>query len=79
MFGLSLVVQSGIWVLFGFDVFYCRGQTAGLTVNKQRLDEFSMVFYNNLLSLPLLGALVVAYGEVSGSACSLAPFAWSFF
>lgn len=46
------------------DGSYCRGQTAGLTVHKQRLDEFSMVFYNNLLSLPFLGALVVAHGEV---------------
>jgi hypothetical protein len=39
-------------------------QTAALTVNKQRLDEFSMVFYNNLLSLPFILVLVWVYGEV---------------
>ena len=35
-----------------------------LTVNQTKLDEFSMVFYNNLLSLPLLGGLMWAFGEL---------------
>jgi hypothetical protein len=39
-------------------------QTAAFTVNKQRLDEFSMVFYNNLLSLPFIVLLIGYYGEV---------------
>ena len=34
-----------------------------LTVGKSRLDEFSMVFYNNLLSLPFLLLLMLASGE----------------
>ena len=38
-------------------------RVAPLTQARERLDEFSMVFYNNLLSLPLLGALVFASGE----------------
>ncbi|KAL3139932.1 hypothetical protein ABBQ38_004222 [Trebouxia sp. C0009 RCD-2024] len=45
---------------------YLRGvmdRLVGLTVNKTRLDEFSMVFYNNLLSLPLLLILIWQGGE----------------
>ena len=45
---------------------YLRGvmdRLVGLTVNKTRLDEFSMVFYNNLLSLPLLLVLMWQGGE----------------
>ncbi|KAL0031731.1 hypothetical protein WJX79_003715 [Trebouxia sp. C0005] len=40
---------------------YLRGvmdRLVSMTVNKTRLDEFSMVFYNNLLSLPLLLVLI---------------------
>ena len=40
---------------------YLRGvmdKLVGMTANKTRLDEFSMVFYNNLLSLPLLLVLI---------------------
>lgn len=33
-------------------------------MNKTRLDEFSMVFYNNLLSLPLISVLMWWYGEL---------------
>jgi GDP-mannose transporter len=46
---------------------YLRGvmdRVVGLTVNKTRLDEFSMVFYNNLLSLPLISVLMWWYGEI---------------
>jgi hypothetical protein len=39
---------------------------AQYTVNKTKLDEFSMVFYNNLLSLPLIAALMWWYGEIEG-------------
>ena len=35
-------------------------------MNKTKLDEFSMVFYNNLLSLPLIAALMWWYGEIEG-------------
>ena len=34
------------------------------TSNGDRLDEFSMVFYNNLLSLPLIFAVMTAQGEL---------------
>jgi GDP-mannose transporter len=46
---------------------YLRGvmdKVVSLTVNKTRLDEFSMVFYNNLLSLPLIMMLMWWYGEL---------------
>jgi len=33
------------------------------TTNKQKMDEFSMVYYNNLLSLPPVLALMIAFGE----------------
>lgn len=36
-----------------------------LTVNKTKLDEFSMVFYNNLLSLPFIFLLMAGSGETS--------------
>ena len=45
---------------------YLRGvmeRLVVMTVNKTRLDEFSMVFYNNLLSLPLLLILIWWAGE----------------
>lgn len=45
---------------------YLRGvmeRLVAMTVNKTRLDEFSMVFYNNLLSLPLLTVLIWWGGE----------------
>lgn len=34
------------------------------TVDGRKMNEFSMVFYNNLLSLPLLVVLILAFGEV---------------
>lgn len=46
---------------------YLRGvmdRLVNLTVNKSRLDEYSMVFYNNLLSLPLLLVLIWHSGEL---------------
>ena len=46
---------------------YLRGvmdKVVGLTVNKTKLDEFSMVFYNNVLSLPLIFMLMWWYGEI---------------
>ncbi len=39
-------------------------QVAEHTTNKQRMDEFSMVYYNNLLSLPCIFGLMVAFGEL---------------
>lgn len=33
------------------------------TTNKQKMDEFSMVYYNNLLSLPFILILMFAFGE----------------
>lgn len=35
------------------------------TTNKQRMDEFSMVYYNNLLSLPCILGLMYLFGEFS--------------
>ena len=39
-------------------------QVAKFTSNKTRLDEFSMIYLNNLLSLPLILGLMVYYGEL---------------
>jgi hypothetical protein len=39
-------------------------QVCSLTANKTKLDEFSMVFLNNLLSLPLILVLMYYYGEL---------------
>lgn len=39
-------------------------QVCSLTANKTKLDEFSMVFLNNLLSLPLILMLMYYYGEL---------------
>lgn len=36
------------------------------TTNKQKMDEFSMVYYNNLLSVPPILLLMVAFGEHEG-------------
>jgi len=46
---------------------YLRGvmdKVCSLTANKTKLDEFSMVFLNNLLSLPLILVLMYYYGEL---------------
>ena len=48
---------------------YLRGvmdKVVGMTQNKTKLDEFSMVFYNNFLSLPVLAVLIVYQGELDG-------------
>ena len=59
-------LQGYLWQLVnclftaGYSL-YLRGtmdRVVALTVNKTKLDEFSMVFYNNLLSLPLIGGLM---------------------
>ena len=36
------------------------------TTNKQKMDEFSMVFYNNLLSIPPIICLILLFGEHRG-------------
>ncbi|KAG2492125.1 hypothetical protein HYH03_009616 [Edaphochlamys debaryana] len=36
------------------------------TTNKQRMDEFSMVYYNNLLSIPPIVAMIWYFGEYKG-------------
>ena len=46
---------------------YLRGvmdKVVALTQNKTKLDELSMVFYNNFLSLPVLAVLIVYQGEL---------------
>lgn len=46
---------------------YLRGamdRVAAVTSTGRTMDEFSMVFYNNLLSLPFLGATMVLTGEL---------------
>ena len=53
--GFKDVIRSG-WCL----------QVVNVTANKTKLDEFSMVFLNNLLSLPLIFGLMVFYGELPG-------------
>ena len=59
---LAFDLQGYLWQLVnclftaGYSL-YLRGvmdRVVTLTVNKTKLDEFSMVFYNNLLSLPLI-------------------------
>uniref|UniRef100_A0A7S0YDK0 Sugar phosphate transporter domain-containing protein n=1 Tax=Polytomella parva TaxID=51329 RepID=A0A7S0YDK0_9CHLO len=42
------------------------GRTAEYTTNRQRLDEFSMVYYNNLLSVPFIILLMIVFGEFQG-------------
>lgn len=37
----------------------------GYTSTGERLDEFSMVFYNNLLSLPLIFGVMLLQGELA--------------
>eukprot|EP00775_Hariotina_reticulata_P009771 gene9771-9928_t len=36
------------------------------TTNKQKMDEFSMVYYNNLLSIPPILVLMLVFGEHNG-------------
>jgi GDP-mannose transporter len=36
------------------------------TTNKQKMDEFSMVYYNNLLSIPPILVLMAVFGEFNG-------------
>jgi GDP-mannose transporter len=36
------------------------------TTNKQKMDEFSMVYYNNLLSIPPILVLMFFFGEHKG-------------
>jgi GDP-mannose transporter len=36
------------------------------TTDKQKMDEFSMVYYNNLLSIPPILALMAGFGEFKG-------------
>jgi GDP-mannose transporter len=36
------------------------------TTNKQKMDEFSMVYYNNLLSIPPILVLMFLFGEHQG-------------
>ena len=38
-------------------------RVAAVTSNKEKLGEFSMVFYNNLLSLPAVAVLMMFTGE----------------
>lgn len=38
-------------------------QVAEHTTNKQKMDEFSMVYYNNLLSVPCIMGLMYFFGE----------------
>ena len=48
---------------------YLRGvmdKVVGMTQDKAKMDEFSMVFYNNFLSLPVLAVLIVYQGELKG-------------
>ncbi|KAK9820437.1 hypothetical protein WJX72_010350 [[Myrmecia] bisecta] len=68
---LAFNLEGYIWQLINclFTAaysLYLRGvmdKVVPLTVNKTKLDEFSMVFYNNLLSLPLIFGLIIIYGE----------------
>lgn len=41
-------------------------RAAAATHSRRRLNELSMVFYNNALSIPLVGALALANGELAG-------------
>lgn len=55
-------------------------QVAQFTVTKERMTEFSMVYYNNLLSIGPVLLLMALFGEFqvrsggdSDGACPLAP------
>ena len=41
-------------------------QVSEHTTNLQKMDEFSMVYYNNLLSLPCILGLALVFGELEG-------------
>ncbi|GAB4820036.1 hypothetical protein N2152v2_007082 [Parachlorella kessleri] len=48
---------------------YLRGvmdRVAAVTSNGKKLDELSMVYYNNLLSVPLILGMLVVRGELGG-------------
>lgn len=69
---LAFDLHGYIWQLVnclftaGYSL-YLRGvmdKVCSLTANKTKLDEFSMVFLNNLLSLPLILLLMYYYGEL---------------
>jgi len=49
-------------------------QVAENTTNKQRMDEFSMVYYNNLLSVPCIMVLMFLFGKHGRCAACLSPF-----
>ncbi|BDA51640.1 GDP-mannose transporter [Coccomyxa sp. Obi] len=69
---LAFNLEGYMWQLVNclftaFYSLYLRGvmdRVVPLTVKKARLDEFSMVFYNNFLSLPLLLGLIWWHGEL---------------
>lgn len=70
---LAFDIRGYFWQLAncGFTAaysLYLRGamdRVAAHTVSGKKLDEFSMVFYNNLLSLPLIGLLMAGSGELT--------------
>lgn len=72
MTDLAFVFEGYMWQLVNclftaFYSLYLRGvmdRVVPLTVKKSRLDEFSMVFYNSFLSLPLLLVLIWWRGEL---------------
>jgi GDP-mannose transporter len=70
---LSFSARGYFWQLVncGFTAaysLYLRGamdRVSPYTVSGKKLDEFSMVFYNNLLSLPFIAVLMAGSGELS--------------
>eukprot|EP00889_Picochlorum_renovo_P000670 jgi/Picre1/27700/NNA_000664.t1 len=72
------VYNMGIWATMGLMMVNSGFTAANMlylkvvmekvkkyTSKGERLDEFSMVFYNNLLSLPLIFAVMVMQGELT--------------
>lgn len=66
------------WAGYGWQILNCgftsayalymraaMDKVAEHTTSKQKMDEFSMVYYNNLLSLPPILLLMAAFGEFS--------------
>jgi GDP-mannose transporter len=68
---LSFTWSGYIWQIAncGFTSAYAlylrsvMDKVAEHTTNKQKMDEFSMVYYNNLLSIPPILALMFCFGE----------------
>eukprot|EP00877_Chromochloris_zofingiensis_P006086 jgi/Chrzof1/1730/Cz10g18260.t1 len=71
---VSFTFRGYMWQILncGFTSAYAlylrsvMDKVAEHTTNKQKMDEFSMVYYNNLLSIPPILCLMAFFGEFQG-------------